>query len=265
MLCLPKGSCLVLALPLCKKTAAVKYVVDEISFYPTTSAISEWFDARRGLALGTAVSGASVGGIFWPPVIGKLYHFLSPSWLHRIIALISTPLLLLSCWMIRERKDAAGHDKSGREVSPEQQSVRKAILEWRFIALSLSLFLLYGGLLIPFYYVTVYAQASGVNDNVATCLVVLVYSGSAVGRILAGWLADKFGRLAQCALLVVNVDADWTQVHRLVYDGDIGWSHYVVLDMDDIGGRNGQLCAHVWLILRRFGASRLSLRGPDYA
>lgn len=64
-----------------------------LRFYPTTSAVSEWFDKRRGLALGLVVSGASAGGILWPLVLNQLIDKIGIN--GRIVPLALS--LLLSC------------------------------------------------------------------------------------------------------------------------------------------------------------------------
>lgn len=164
------------------------------SFYPVTGAISEWFDESRGLALGIAASGSSVGGIFWPLLLDKLFETMSEEAVHRIIAIISAPLLLLSCFLVRERKEVARRDKSGSEARPWTSSISKAVFDWRFISLSLCLMILYCGMLVPFYYVSLYAKDNGIEKSMAHNLLAVTYTGSFFGRIGAGWLADRVGR-----------------------------------------------------------------------
>ncbi|PNP58005.1 hypothetical protein THARTR1_02163 [Trichoderma harzianum] len=168
-------------------------------FYPATGAISEWFNHKRGLALGIALSGSSVGGIFWPIIINKLFAVVSAPWVHRIIALISIPVLVAACFLVTERKDAAGHDTEGNRVKPSEKnssssSIRKAVAEGRFFALCLSLFFIYGGMLIPFYYIPLFAIEHGVGATMANNLLAIGYAGSVVGRVGSGWIADRFGR-----------------------------------------------------------------------
>ncbi|TFB06128.1 putative transporter MCH4 [Trichoderma ghanense] len=181
-------------------------------FYPATGAISEWFNHKRGLALGIALSGSSVGGIFWPIIINKLFASVPAPWVHRIIALISVPILLVSCFLVRERKvapptviiitdteanlngSAADKDKDGTKVETKENGILKAVCERRFGALCLSLFFIYGGMLIPFYYIPLFAIEHGLGATMANNLLAIGYAGSVVGRVGSGWIADRFGR-----------------------------------------------------------------------
>ncbi|RDA87143.1 hypothetical protein CP532_4264 [Ophiocordyceps camponoti-leonardi (nom. inval.)] len=168
-------------------------------FYPTTGSISEWFDEKRGFALGIAVSGSSLGGVFWPMLLHSLFNSVAEEVVHRIIAVISTPLLLLSCYLIRTRP---GRAHSGDEVvGSRRRSILKAILEPRFISLSFVLMILYAGMLIPFYYIPIYSEERGVGHVMANNLLSISYGGSFIGRIGSGWLADIFGRFNILALL----------------------------------------------------------------
>ncbi|KAL6896106.1 major facilitator superfamily domain-containing protein [Trichoderma longibrachiatum] len=187
-------------------------------FYPATSAISEWFNHKRGLALGIALSGSSVGGIFWPIIINKLFASVPGPWVHRIIALISVPVLLVSCFLVRERKVTptttvvvtdTEANLSGSVTSPgsadkdkldstaetrEGSGILEAVCERRFGALCLSLFFIYGGMLIPFYYIPLFAIEHGLGATMANNLLAIGYAGSVVGRVGSGWIADRFGR-----------------------------------------------------------------------
>ncbi|EFY92879.1 MFS monocarboxylate transporter, putative [Metarhizium acridum CQMa 102] len=162
-------------------------------YYPATGAITEWFNEKRPLALGIAASGSSVGGALWSTYVPELNDKLPHGVVFLVIGGIATPLLFLGCLLIRERKGAAGHDESGDEVRPSQRSIRSAVLEWRFLALTWSLVILYTGVLIPFHFLVVYAREKEVSEDVAYNLVAFTYLGSILGRIGSGLLADFFG------------------------------------------------------------------------
>lgn len=115
-------------------------------------------------------------------------------WVHRIIALISIPILLIACFLVKERNEAASHDTEGHQVKPSEKSIHKAVLEGRFFALCLSLFFIYGGMLIPFYFIPLFAIEHGVGPTMANSLLAIGYAGSVVGRVGSGWIADRFGR-----------------------------------------------------------------------
>ncbi|KAL7814069.1 major facilitator superfamily domain-containing protein [Trichoderma gracile] len=212
-------------------------------FYPATGAISEWFNHKRGLALGIALSGSSVGGIFWPIIINKLFASVPGPWVHRIIALISVPVLLISCFLVRERKvttpatvlvvtdteaNLSGSSVTGASKQPADKDkleaaaavetkegsdgILKAVCERRFGALCLSLFFIYGGMLIPFYYIPLFAIEHGLGATMANNLLAIGYAGSVVGRVGSGWIADRFGRfnvLFIMGVLTATITFSW--------------------------------------------------------
>ncbi|PHH79144.1 hypothetical protein CDD83_3895 [Cordyceps sp. RAO-2017] len=182
-------------------------VGNALLFYPATGAISGWFNEKRGLALGIAVSGSSLGGVFWPVIIDRLFDVMEEEVVHRIIALISTPLLVLSCFLVRERPEEPGQDGGQGHGQGQGQSLKTSLIaalcERRFLALSVSLMILNAGMLIPFFYIPLYSQEQGIDATMANNLLAITYSGSFFSRIAAGWLADKFGRFN--VLFIVGV------------------------------------------------------------
>ncbi|KAJ6780197.1 hypothetical protein PWT90_04457 [Aphanocladium album] len=163
-------------------------------FFPTTSAVSEWFDKRRGLALGLVVSGASAGGILWPIVLNQLFLKIGIAWTHRATAAIATPMMLLSCLLVRERQNIAGHDTAGNEIKASQTSISKALWDGRFLGLSGALLFINCGMMVPFFYIPQYAKEHGVDGTMANNLLAISYAASLVGRISTGWVADHIGR-----------------------------------------------------------------------
>ncbi|VUC20227.1 unnamed protein product [Clonostachys rosea] len=172
-----------------------------LMFYSTIGAIAEWFDKRRGVALGLAASGSSVGGIFWPSVLNAMFVKVRFEWVHRAMGMICLPFFILSCIFIKGRQSLAGHDTHGRLVDPSYRSPRKAIFRWDFIAFIISEFLVYLGFLIPFGFIPSYATSHGLGSMQANALLSICYGGSVFGRILAGMLGDRFGRFNILSLI----------------------------------------------------------------
>lgn len=156
--------------------------------------MSEWFDKRRGLALGLVVSGASAGGILWPIVLNQMFLRIGAGWTHRASAAIAIPLMLISCVLVRERKNIAGHDTSGNEIKASQTSISKALLDARFLGLSAALLFIDSGMSVPFFYIPQFAKEHGVDATMANNFLAISYAASLVGRISTGWVADHIGR-----------------------------------------------------------------------
>lgn len=163
-------------------------------FYPCTSAVSHWFDRRRGLTIGIVVSGGSIGGIIWPIILNQFFLKIGNGWTHRAAALISVPLMLASCLLVRERRDMAGHDAAGNAIKPEQRSFSKNLFDLHFIGLSLALLFVNSGMVVPFFYIPQYAVEHGISPTMANNLLAISYGGSFTGRIVAGWMGDALGR-----------------------------------------------------------------------
>ncbi|KAJ6779721.1 hypothetical protein PWT90_02064 [Aphanocladium album] len=182
-------------------------------FYPTTSAVSEWFDKKRGLALGLVVSGASSGGILWPLVLNQLIGKIGIYGTHRASGIIAAPLLFIACFLVKERRQrkiapspgasAADDDKDADSSSgsckkeaaiPQPKMSLFSILDARFLATSVALLFINGGMMVPFFYVPQYAIDHGVSATMANNMLAMVYVASLSGRILSGWIADYVGR-----------------------------------------------------------------------
>lgn len=165
---------------------------NSLLYYPAASSIAEWFDRKRGLALGIAVSGSSAGAIVWPLVLDSLLSRFGDIWVNRIMCIVSLPPLALSCYLVVERKGNAGRDTHGHAT--EHIGKWKTLTEGRFIRLSMALCLIYCGMLIPFYYIPTYAEDNGYEGSTGNIILSITYSGSFVGRIAAGAIANRLGR-----------------------------------------------------------------------
>lgn len=180
-------------------------------YYPVTSIISDWFDRRRDLALGLSAAGSSIGGIFWPIVVDKLHREFGMKRALQGVALIPLIPLLISALLVKER---AGRGKiTLRDLLRSRNSSEppafaggkgggigargimkglKTVAQPRFLALSAALFFIFGGFLVPFNYIPLFAGYNG-HKSMSNILLAICYSGSAVGRVGTGALADRLG------------------------------------------------------------------------
>lgn len=63
----------------------------------------QWFDKRRGLALGMATSGSGIGGLVMPFIMNPLLERLGAPWCYRILGFISLAVGLFASIFIQER------------------------------------------------------------------------------------------------------------------------------------------------------------------
>ena len=159
-----------------------------VSFYPTISAISHWFDRKRGLALGVVVAGSSVGGICWPFMLDRLFDTIGFAWTVRIAGFICFALLAPSCLLIRPRLPP----RKAMEVS--MTDITTIFADRRYSLLTAAMFFVFLAMFIPFYYLPSYGLAHGMSLNMSNNLLAILNAGSFVGRIVSGILADKLGR-----------------------------------------------------------------------
>src|SRR5271154_2676089 len=70
---------------------------------PAMVMVSKHFDKHRGLAMGTAVAGSSIGGIIWPIMINRLLNSdgVSFAWTMRIVGFTMLPLVIMVSVVVR--------------------------------------------------------------------------------------------------------------------------------------------------------------------
>lgn len=168
-------------------------IANDLLFYLVCGAIAGWFDRNHGLALGIAVSGSSVGGICWPILINDLLHVFDLRWTHRILALVSLPLLVAACVLVKERKPPTTH-RTSRGFLQSMKQTKYTICRSNYMALKLAIFLVFLVFLIPFSFKPLHAQYNGATMTMANAYLSICYSGSVVGGISSGWMADHLGR-----------------------------------------------------------------------
>ncbi|CAM1504921.1 Fc.00g025120.m01.CDS01 [Cosmosporella sp. VM-42] len=181
-------------LSLCKKYWQVMLVqgvlmgiVMGLLQFPAFAAVSQYFDKKRGAALGVVVSGSSIGGIVIPIVLSKMLNSTSLGfgWSVRIIGFIIMPFMAFASMTIKARLPS----RTTTFWMPE------AYKQMRFNLLILSLFFVFFGMFTPLFFMPTYAVTRGMSPTLAGYLLAILNAASTFGRIIPGALADKYGQL----------------------------------------------------------------------
>lgn len=169
--------------------------------------VPQWFDKRRGLALGLSASGSGIGGLIMPFIMNALLLKYGAPWTYRIIGFICLALGGFATVLVKEKFP----EKTGRKKITD-------IVQWNVLAdnnlklwcaaATITLF----GYLIPFFFlpsksceamsapsklyqcvhdvdsipIIAYAAANGLTTSQGSSLVSIISGLNFVGRITTG-------------------------------------------------------------------------------
>jgi MFS family permease len=158
-----------------------------------TKAISAWFDPRRGLALGIALAGVGLGGIFVPQIAN--YFVATLGWrgayvvLGAMVLVIAFPAVAL--W-VREPLPGEGERPAGQHLRDlPGLTVREAAATAPFWVLGATFFFVAFALLGFAGHVVPLLTDRGLSPAAATATFGLFGLSTLSGRLLSGYLIDR--------------------------------------------------------------------------
>lgn len=157
-------------------------------FLPGVATLPLYFTEHRGLALGIAIGGSSLGGVVWPIALRRLLVDIGFPWTMRIAAFIVMPLLVTSCLTVR-----LPIDTTSSQLKPKPKPDINSMKTLPFGLLACYMFLTSMGLFIPFFYLTSYSVSIGKDPDMSFYLISILNGVSLLGRLLPGILADRYG------------------------------------------------------------------------
>lgn len=217
-------------------------------YVPMVAAIGGWFERRRALAIGIAVSGIGVGTLAVPPVAALLVGPLG--WRRTYLVFGVATLLLLSACGLAARRPPAG-SKSSLQLG---RAVRTREFAWLYCSGLLSSFALF----LAFVHIVPYAIKLGTAPVAAAGLISVVGIGSAAGRLGLGAAAERLGAVRMFQLSVGILIASYALwylapsyaalaafalVLGLGYGGWVALSPSVMADLFGAEGLGGSLGA----------------------
>ncbi len=211
-------------------------------FTPLIANVARWFERRRGIALGIATCGQSLGGTIWPPVATWVNGLVGWRETLQIYAaaclLVMIPLTLL----LRRRPPTptsvakGAKQKGGNLVLGLDPRVMTVALSSAIVCCCIPMS-------IPLVHLPAHGTDLGFTPQAAAALLSVALFASLASRILGGALADRIGGLRtlfigsaiQCAMLaVIAFERDlWTLygvclLYGLGYGGIIAMYAYIL-------------------------------------
>ncbi|KZL79639.1 mfs monocarboxylate [Colletotrichum incanum] len=210
-------------------------VSSSLIFCPPVAVVSRRMPHRRGLALGLTIGGSSIGGIIWPIMLEQLLNFrkVSFEWTIRAVAFTMMPLLAIACLTVVDARSpkcslgppesaSDGNEKGAGSSTDETQPRKKAdfsILKNKaFMLLCGGLAVGYFGLFTPLFFVSAFGISHGLSSSTAFYLLSGLNGASFFGRVIPGFLADRYGHFNLCALAIFSagiVGFCWTAASTL--------------------------------------------------
>ncbi|KAL9051107.1 MAG: hypothetical protein Q9162_006231 [Coniocarpon cinnabarinum] len=177
-------------------------------------AVGRWFTTKRGLATGIVTSGSGLGGVIFPIFIP---HMIDQ---HGFAAAVRWTALLMGCMLVIAVLTVSAPYGAQDQRKPPQSSSREFWREFKkpyWILYFAGAFLFWWGFFAPFDYVPLFAAvrvhaSQDMSNNISSIL----NAFSVVGRILPGYLGDKFGQfnviVIVAALSGISTLAFWLPV-----------------------------------------------------
>jgi len=167
-----------------------------------TRAINLWFEERKGLALGLALTGTGLAGFLLKPyTAAAIAHF---GWRGAYVALGIPPLLLsLPLALIFFREVPAGTVAGTPAAQPGVGlALREAVRDWRFWLIGIAFLPISFGVGGPIPNMETLLTTHGLRRDQVLAVVPFIGLFVIVGRLLGGWLVDRFWAPIVAALML---------------------------------------------------------------
>lgn len=153
-------------------------------YIPSIALIPLYFKSRRGLAIGLATAGGSVGGVVYPIIFRRLLNDVGFGWATRVIAFISLLTLTVAVLLLKPIGS-----RSSRQLFDAS-----ALVELPYLSFLIAGFLLFAGVLVPYFLVSTYALVDlELSEDLSFYVLAIMNGAQFFGRIIPAILADWLG------------------------------------------------------------------------
>ncbi|KAI6083083.1 MFS general substrate transporter [Hypoxylon rubiginosum] len=156
-------------------------------FNSAMNSVIGWFLKKRAAALGIMVSGSSLGGVVLPIMMNHLIPQIGFPWTIRAIGFMFLALCGFACATIKSRLPP-------RKKPFNILDYARPLREPAFVCVVCGGFFFFWGMFLPFNYIELQATDQGIDASIVPYLLPIINAVSIPGRIMPGFLGDRFGR-----------------------------------------------------------------------
>jgi MFS family permease len=181
---------------------------------PYTTLVSRWFEKRRGIALGIAAAGSSTGGFFLPPIFSQIIANLGWANAYGLLGFLSFFIMIpITLFLLKEFPRDLGlfpdGDLPGERFESFESKEKKvaAGLSWKearrtrtFWLLAIGFFLMSGSINGSLIHLVPFLTDRGMETSRAVLFVSLLAGSSLAGRLISGYMADRWVAKSVAAL-----------------------------------------------------------------
>jgi len=171
------------------------------AYVPCNATVVRWFVARRGLAVGLAMSGASAG-TFVVPIVAQLvvtrvgwrmaYVLFGVALV--VCILLIAPLMRRDPESLGLQPDGGARPRGAPAADPASWTLSRAMRSRAFWALAATFGVSWIPVFIPLVHLVPFARDLGVAPMTAAWVVSSLGAGAVAGRLVMGSLSDRIGR-----------------------------------------------------------------------
>ncbi len=173
------------------------------AYVPCNATVARWFTRRRGLAVGIATAGGSLGTFALPPIAHLLVSRIGWRWTYVVFgACILVALNLIALVMRRDPEsvglrpdgDSTPPAREAAEVRPAPWTMGRAVRTRSFWILFAIFSATWIPVFIPLVHLVPLARGLGIAPLRAATLVSALGIAAIAGRLLMGGVSDRLGR-----------------------------------------------------------------------
>jgi MFS family permease len=185
-------------------------------YVPMVATVGAWFERKRTLALGLAVSGIGAGTLVFAPIANALIEAYGWRTAYVILGISGTTLLLIA---------SLGAFRPPVPVGSSRVDLRLIVRNRSFLSLYAASLMASMALFVPFVFIKSYATERGIDSGLAATLVGIIGASSIIGRLGIGALGTRWSTttLMQSSFAVMTLSyllwlfADGTYVVLVIF------------------------------------------------
>jgi MFS family permease len=213
------------------------------AYVPMVAVVSGWFERRRTLAIGVAVTGIGLGTLTVAPLAAALIGDLGWRRTHLVLGLAGAAVLAVCALVVARPPVPAG---------PAALTLRDAVRNRDYRRLYLASGLMAVALFVPFVHLPGYAVEIGVAPVASAALVGVIGAASTAGRLLLGLVAARTGALRAFQGCFLTMGASF-----LLWSVGSGYGVLVTFAVVLGVGYGGFVAIGPAVVAERFGTTRL--------